>query len=30
MNELFAFSDVERAYQHMMSGAARFRAVLKM
>ena len=30
MNEVFAFADAERAYQHMMSGAARFRAVLKM
>jgi D-arabinose 1-dehydrogenase-like Zn-dependent alcohol dehydrogenase len=30
LNEVFPFAQVERAYGHMMSGAARFRAVLKM
>tara|TARA_R110001592_G_scaffold64945_3_gene199576 strand:- start:714 stop:1724 length:1011 start_codon:yes stop_codon:yes gene_type:complete len=30
MNEVFPLEDVEAAYEHMMSGNARFRVVLKM
>jgi D-arabinose 1-dehydrogenase-like Zn-dependent alcohol dehydrogenase len=30
MNELYAFAEVEKAFERMMSGQARFRAVLKM
>jgi D-arabinose 1-dehydrogenase-like Zn-dependent alcohol dehydrogenase len=30
MNEVYAFEDAQAAYDHMMSGKARFRVVLKM
>jgi D-arabinose 1-dehydrogenase-like Zn-dependent alcohol dehydrogenase len=30
MNEIFPLEDAQAAYDHMMSGKARFRVVLKM
>jgi D-arabinose 1-dehydrogenase-like Zn-dependent alcohol dehydrogenase len=30
MNEIYAFEEAQAAYDHMMSGKARFRVVLKM
>jgi alcohol dehydrogenase len=30
MNEIFPFEEAQAAYEHMISGKARFRVVLKM
>jgi D-arabinose 1-dehydrogenase-like Zn-dependent alcohol dehydrogenase len=30
MNEVYPFTEAQAAYDHMMSGKARFRVVLKM